>query len=77
MGLEIPLYTPIFVMSRIAGWAAHVIEQLENNRLIRPRACTPAMRCGTSRQSPSGVKRGNAMSKQDDTDELACDGRWN
>lgn len=38
MGLEVPLYTPIFVMSRITGWCAHVIEQLEHNRLIRPRA---------------------------------------
>lgn len=38
LGLEVPLYTPIFVMSRVAGWAAHVIEQLDNNRLIRPRA---------------------------------------
>ena len=38
MGLEIPLYTPIFVMSRVTGWTAHVIEQLDNNRLIRPRA---------------------------------------
>lgn len=38
MKLEIPLYTPIFAMSRIAGWAAHIIEQLDNNRLIRPRA---------------------------------------
>jgi citrate synthase len=38
MGLEIPLYTPIFVMSRVTGWSAHVIEQLNNNRLIRPRA---------------------------------------
>ncbi len=38
MDLEIPLYTPMFAMSRIAGWAAHVIEQLDNNRLIRPRA---------------------------------------
>ena len=37
LGLEIPLYTPIFVMSRITGWAAHVIEQLGKNRLIRPR----------------------------------------
>ncbi len=36
MGIPIPLYTPIFVASRIAGWAAHVIEQHENNRLIRP-----------------------------------------
>src|SRR5947209_164175 len=38
LGLEIPIYTPIFVMSRITGWAAHVIEQLGKNRLIRPRA---------------------------------------
>jgi 2-methylcitrate synthase/citrate synthase II len=38
LGLEVPLYTPIFAMSRVAGWSAHVIEQLDNNRLIRPRA---------------------------------------
>lgn len=38
MKLEIPLYTPIFAMSRVTGWAAHIIEQLDNNRLIRPRA---------------------------------------
>jgi citrate synthase len=38
MGLEIPLYTPMFAMSRVAGWAAHVLEQLGNNRLIRPRS---------------------------------------
>ncbi len=36
MGIPIPLYTPIFVSSRIAGWSAHVIEQLAGNRLIRP-----------------------------------------
>jgi citrate synthase len=38
LGLEVPLYTPIFVMSRVAGWSAHFIEQQEHNRLIRPRA---------------------------------------
>ena len=38
MGLEIPLYTPMFAMSRVAGWAAHVIEQTDHNRLIRPRS---------------------------------------
>jgi 2-methylcitrate synthase/citrate synthase II len=38
LGLEVPLYTPIFVMARVAGWSAHVIEQLDHNRLIRPRA---------------------------------------
>ncbi len=38
LGLEIPIYTPMFAMSRVAGWSAHVIEQLGNNRLIRPRS---------------------------------------
>ncbi|MCW8085330.1 bifunctional 2-methylcitrate synthase/citrate synthase [Sabulicella glaciei] len=36
MGFDIPLFTPIFVCSRITGWAAHVIEQGADNRLIRP-----------------------------------------
>jgi citrate synthase len=38
LGIDIDLYTPIFALSRIAGWTAHVIEQLDDNRLIRPRA---------------------------------------
>jgi citrate synthase len=38
MGIVPDLYTPIFAVSRIAGWTAHVLEQLSNNRLIRPRA---------------------------------------
>lgn len=38
LGLEIELFTPLFVASRVVGWAAHVIEQSENNRLIRPRS---------------------------------------
>jgi citrate synthase len=37
LGLEVPLYTPIFVMSRVTGWSAHFIEQQQHNRLIRPR----------------------------------------
>jgi citrate synthase len=38
LGIDIDLFTPIFAVSRIAGWTAHVIEQLDDNRLIRPRA---------------------------------------
>ncbi|HWA94304.1 MAG TPA: citrate synthase [Terracidiphilus sp.] len=38
LGIDVDLYTPIFALSRIAGWSAHVIEQLDDNRLIRPRA---------------------------------------
>lgn len=38
IGLDIDLFTPMFAMSRIAGWAGHCIEQLADNRLIRPRA---------------------------------------
>ena len=36
MGFDIEIFTPIFVMSRITGWTAHVMEQLADNRLIRP-----------------------------------------
>lgn len=36
MGIPIPLYTPIFVCARITGWCAHIMEQYENNRIIRP-----------------------------------------
>ncbi len=36
MGFEIPMFTPIFVMSRITGWTAHIMEQLADNKLIRP-----------------------------------------
>jgi len=38
LGIEIDLFTPIFAVSRVAGWTAHVLEQYANNRLIRPRA---------------------------------------
>ena len=37
MGLDVDLYTPIFAMARVAGWAAHFIEQIDHNRLMRPR----------------------------------------
>ena len=38
LGIPIELFTPIFAVSRISGWTAHVLEQYSNNRLIRPRA---------------------------------------
>src|SRR6266581_3559096 len=38
MGIPTDQFTPVFAMSRVAGWAAHVLEQHGNNRLIRPRA---------------------------------------
>jgi citrate synthase len=38
LGIPIDLYTPIFAVSRMSGWTAHVLEQYNNNRLIRPRA---------------------------------------
>jgi len=38
LGIDIDLFTPIFAVSRISGWAAHVLEQHDDNRLIRPRA---------------------------------------
>jgi citrate synthase len=38
LGIDTDLFTPIFAVSRISGWTAHVLEQYSNNRLIRPRA---------------------------------------
>src|SRR5216117_2258654 len=38
LGIAIDLFTPIFAVSRVSGWTAHVLEQYANNRLIRPRA---------------------------------------
>ena len=38
LGIPTEMFTPIFVLSRVTGWAAHVFEQRSNNRLIRPGA---------------------------------------
>jgi citrate synthase len=38
LGIPLDLYTPIFAVSRISGWTAHVLEQYANNKLIRPRS---------------------------------------
>jgi len=38
LGIPIDIFTPIFAISRMAGWTAHILEQYHNNRLIRPRA---------------------------------------
>ena len=38
LGIPIPLYTPVFAISRITGWAANMIEQLDNNRIMRPKS---------------------------------------
>ena len=38
LGIPIDLFTPVFAVSRMSGWTAHVLEQYRNNRLIRPRA---------------------------------------
>jgi citrate synthase len=38
LGLPINLFTPLFVVARVSGWTSHIIEQMGNNRLIRPLA---------------------------------------
>jgi citrate synthase len=38
LGIPVDLFTPIFAVSRMSGWTAHILEQYHNNRLIRPRA---------------------------------------
>jgi citrate synthase len=46
LGLPVQVFTPIFVVARMSGWTAHIIEQIEDNRLIRPLSlyCGPAPR---------------------------------
>ena len=58
LGLEIPLYTPIFVMARVTGWSAHFIEQQEHNRLIRPRSRYTGPERDTSGRWRSVAERG-------------------
>jgi citrate synthase len=38
LGIPVDLFTPVFAVSRMSGWTAHILEQYHNNRLIRPRA---------------------------------------
>lgn len=69
MGIEKDLYTPLFVMARITGWTAHVMEQLEGNKLIRPlctysgeaqRPVVPMDQRGTApKAAPAQKKPGN------------------
>ena len=45
LGIDHDLFTPIFAVSRVSGWLAHILEQYENNRLIRPRAEYMVLEC--------------------------------
>jgi citrate synthase len=38
MGIPVDIFTPIFAVSRVAGWVAHAMEQYSDNRIIRPKA---------------------------------------
>jgi citrate synthase len=55
MGFDTPTFTPIFVMGRIAGWTAHIVEQQAQNSLIRPLASYvgPVERRVPARRAPS------------------------
>ena len=64
LGIDVDLFTPVFAVSRISGWAAHVIEQLDDNRLIRPRAdyIGPAYPQTLRRRSSGARAFSNSMS---------------
>lgn len=65
MGIPTPLFTPIFVMSRITGWAAHIMEQRANNRLIRPAAeyTGPDLKRWTAIENRAGAKKKKTSAK--------------
>lgn len=54
MGFDIPMFTPVFVMSRITGWTAHIVEQGQANALIRPLSMYEGL---GQRPVPSAAKR--------------------
>jgi citrate synthase len=62
LGIPIELYTPVFAVSRVSGWAAHVLEQYAHNRLIRPRAeytgPVNAKYMPIDRRDPTGLPHG-------------------
>ncbi len=58
IGLKLDLFTPMFAMSRLGGWSGHVIEQLSDNRLFRPRPSSPAITASPT--SPSTNASNNA-----------------
>lgn len=69
MGIPTPLFTPIFVMSRITGWAAHIMEQRANNRLIRPAAeyTGPGLKRWTAIENRAGSKKKKTGAKKKKT----------
>ena len=62
MGFDIPVFTPLFVLSRITGWTAHIIEQQAANSLIRPMSkyVGPDQRSLPARRAESRFAAGSA-----------------
>jgi citrate synthase len=58
LGLEVPLFTPTFAVSRVAGWIAHCFEQRQANRIIRPQSVYVGPASGRPVRRPAGVSPG-------------------
>jgi citrate synthase len=63
LGLEVPLFTPTFAMSRVSGWIAHALEQRKANRIIRPQSEYVGPRDRTWAPVGSRVSEAGAISR--------------
>ncbi len=75
MNLPVSLYTPLFVVARVTGWSAHVMETARDNRLNRPDGIYVGKPSRSFVPDRSQIARGTTVSKRRTRDAIACEPR--